>query len=192
MPLDPGKADLPAGAENLPPAMRERMSGRLTPAGVLVPIIKRETELTVLLTERSADLKHHAGQVSFPGGRMEAGDADIRSTALRETQEEVGIWPDMVEIAGFLGTTATVTGYAVTPVIGLVRPDIELVVDPVEVKTVFEVPLHFLLDPANQQHSTREFAGVEIPIISFSYRSQTIWGATAGMVVALRHFLINN
>lgn len=189
MPQDPCNAALPPGAQYLPEAMRKRMSGPLIPAGVLVPIIERDSELTVLLTERSPHLKLHAGQVSFPGGRMEAGDPDITSTALRETKEEVGIGPHQVEIAGYLATTATVTGYAVTPVVGLVRPDFELVIDPVEVKCAFEVPLGFLLDPANQEESTREFAGVRLPMSSFSFQDQRIWGATAGMLILLRQLL---
>jgi len=192
VPADPGKARMPLGAEHLPKAMLQRMSGNLIPAGVLVPIIEREEELTVLLTERSPDLKHHAGQVSFPGGRMEVVDRDVAGTALRETHEEVGIWPEMVEIAGYLETTATVTGYAVTPVVGLVSPDIELALDPLEVKVAFEVPLAYLLDPANQEHSIREFEGFEMPMISIFYQDQRIWGATAGMVISLRHFLMDN
>jgi 8-oxo-dGTP pyrophosphatase MutT (NUDIX family) len=189
-PVDPGRAALPVGAEYLPAAMRERMSGPLIPAAVLMPIIEREAELTVLLTERSADLKLHAGQVSFPGGRMEAADGDVCGTALRETHEEVGIRPDLVEIAGFLDTTATVTGYAVTPVIGLVNPEIELVLDPLEVRTAFEVPLQFLLDRANAEHGMRYFEGLEIPMVSFQYQDQRIWGATASMLISFRNFLL--
>ncbi len=190
VPADPAMAALPAGADQWPQSMLERMAGGLTPAGVLIPIIERPAELTVLLTERSPDLKHHAGQVSFPGGRMEVPDADIGTTALRETQEEVGIHPRQVDIAGYLEPTATVTGYAVTPVIGFVSPDVELTIDPIEVKSVFEVPLNYLLDEANQEHSQRHFDGASIPVISFYYESQRIWGATAGVLVALREFLL--
>jgi 8-oxo-dGTP pyrophosphatase MutT (NUDIX family) len=190
MPDDPGRATFPEGAEHWSQSMRDRMSGRLTPAGVLIPIIERSGGMMVLLTERSPDLKHHAGQVSFPGGRMEGPDLDIRSTALRETHEEVGIDPHHVEVAGYLETTATVTGYAVTPVLGFVNPEVELIIDPVEVKTAFEVPLNFLLEERNQLHSQREFEGHTFPMISFEYDNQNIWGATAGILLSLREKLL--
>jgi 8-oxo-dGTP pyrophosphatase MutT (NUDIX family) len=170
--------------------MREQMSGQLRAAGVLIPIIERSAGLTVLFTERSAELANHAGQVSFPGGRMEALDPDISRTALRETHEEVGIHPDHVEIAGFLTTTATVTGYAITPVVGLIQPEIELLIDPVEVKTAFEVPLDYLLDEKNQVHSQREYEGHTFPMISFNFGDQVIWGATAGILLSLRKELL--
>lgn len=192
LPNNPLAAEFPDGAHAWPEKMQERMRGNLTAAGVLIPIIERGHELTVLLTERSPDLKHHAGQVSFPGGRMETGDADIRMTALRETHEEVGIHPEHVEVAGFLNTTATVTGYAITPVVGFVTPEIDLTIDPVEVKTAFEVPLEFLLDEANQEHSLREWEGTQLRTTSFHYANQRIWGATAGILLTLRqHILIN-
>ena len=121
MPEDPTSVVMPAGSENWPRSMRDQLSGTLKPAGVLVPLIERRTDgVTVLLTERSAELKHHAGQVSFPGGRMETGDADIAATALRETHEEVGIARECVAVIGYLDTMPTITGYAVTPVVGLV------------------------------------------------------------------------
>lgn len=163
----------------------------LVAAAVLIPIIRREDALSVLLTERSADLKHHAGQVSFPGGRMDPGDRDLRATALRETHEEVGIEPADVEIIGYLDPNPTVTGYAVTPVVGLVELRRELVIDPIEVKSAFEVPLPFLLDEDNQESSEREFAGVTVPIAEFNYGRYRIWGATAGILIELRRILIN-
>ena len=191
-PDNPADAALPEGAAQLPRSVLEQMSGKLTPAAVLVPLIERTAGLTVLLTERSPDLKHHAGQVSFPGGRMEAADADIRITALRETHEEVGIHPDRVDIVGYLPSTATVTSFAVTPVVGFVDPEVRLVIDPVEVKTAFEVPLAFLMDEANQETAERKFAGRMIPVTSFYYADQRIWGATASMLVMFRNLLNNS
>jgi 8-oxo-dGTP pyrophosphatase MutT (NUDIX family) len=188
-PKNPRAAVLPIGAEALPGEMRAKMTGELTPAGVLIALIERHEQLHVLLTERSPELKHHAGQVSFPGGRMEAADRDIAMTALRETHEEVGIAPHQVEIAGFLRTTATVTGYAITPVVGLVAEPVNLSIDPVEVKTAFEVPLAFLLDAANRRHGHRDWQGQRIPMVSFDYDGQLIWGATAGIILELSDLL---
>ena len=109
MPVDPLEVVFPETKPRIPQAVREMMVEELTPAGVLIPIIERGASLSVLLTERSADLKHHPGQVSFPGGRMEASDVDIRATALRETHEEVGIHPNDVDVCGYLKPTATGT-----------------------------------------------------------------------------------
>ena len=169
-----------------PARLQEKLTSDLVPAGVLIPIIERGGNISVLLTERAADLKHHASQISFPGGRMETGDADIRATALRETHEEVGIHPDQGEVAGYLDPAPTVTGYAVTPVVGLVDPRFTLIVDQSEVAEAFEVPLPFLMDLRNQRHGEREFEGVKVPIVEFNYRHRRIWGATAGMLIALR------
>ena len=108
---------------HLPVGLREILPTELVAAGVLIPIVERASDLSVLFTERSPDLKHHAGQISFPGGRMEPGDADIRWTALRETQEEIGIMPDNIEVIGALEPMPTITGYVVTPVLGLVTGD---------------------------------------------------------------------
>jgi 8-oxo-dGTP pyrophosphatase MutT (NUDIX family) len=165
---------------------------QLRPSAVLIPLIERHDELSVLLTERATNLKHHPGQVSFPGGRMEAGDADLRTTALRETEEEVGIPPDMVEVAGYLAPMPTISGYAVTPIVGLVRPDIRLRLDPLEVAQAFEVPLGFLMRDDNQQSLTRHFEGIEIPLIEFRYGPRRIWGATAAMIVSLQKILMKN
>jgi len=187
---DPSGVDPEHSARHWPAALRERLPGRLTPAGVLIPIIQHPEELAVLLTRRSIALPQHAGQVSFPGGRMEPDDADILATALRETHEEIGLEPARVEVAGYLGAQPTITGYAVTPVVGLVRSGFELVPDPVEVDAVFEVPLPFLLDPANQRVGHRDLHGVAVPIIEFFYGGERIWGATANIVIALRKVLI--
>jgi len=189
---DPAGVDPEHSARRWPAPLRERLPARLTPAGVLIPIVEYPGELAVLLTRRSAGLPQHAGQVSFPGGRMEQCDLDIRATALRETHEEIGLEPCHVEVAGYLGAQPTITGYAVTPVVGLVRAGLPLVPDPVEVETVFEVPLAFLLDPANQEVGQRELHGVFVPIVEFRYGGERIWGATASIVVALRKRLLDN
>lgn len=189
MPADPLKVVFPDTRPGIPKPVRAMMVEDLTPAGVLIPIIERGRSLSVLLTERSADLKHHAGQVSFPGGRMESADTDIRATALRETHEEVGIHPSDVDVCGYLAPTATGTGYAVTPVVGFVNPAVELVLDAMEVQSAFEVPLDFLMDERNQENSQRIWKGVKVPVITFHHRSYKIWGATAGMLVALRQLL---
>jgi 8-oxo-dGTP pyrophosphatase MutT (NUDIX family) len=190
MPGDPLRIVIPPALETWPEHLRGQLAVNLKPAGVLVPIIERSDSLSVLLTRRSAALRYHASQVSFPGGRMEHGDPDIRATALRETWEEVGIPPSHVEVAGYLEPTPTITGYAVTAVVGIVRPDAELVVDPGEVERAFEVPLEFLLDVANQRNSVRDYNGTRVPIVEFQFASERIWGATANILLTLRTILV--
>ncbi len=190
MPQDP--LDVVVPPPRWPRALQDMLTRDLAAAEVLIPIIQRQESLSVLLTERSPDLKHHAGQISFPGGRMDPDDADICATALRETQEEVGIDPADVEIVGYLDPNPTVTGYAVTPVVALVELRRELSIDPVEVKSAFEVPLPFLLDEDNQEYSEREFEGVMVPIAEFNYGQYRIWGATAGMLIEFRNVILKN
>lgn len=191
VPDDPLAVDMPPRSHEWPDELRRMMCEDLKPAGVLIPIFDYTEGLAVLLTQRSPDLKNHAGQVSFPGGRMESSDADITATALRETHEEVGIRPDQVDVAGFLHPMLTVTGYAVTPVVGLVQSNVSLTLDESEVQHAFEVPLSFLLDESNQQFSERELHGVTVPIVEFNYSEQRIWGATANILVALRRLLLS-
>ena len=155
----------------------------LKAASVLVPIVARPDELTMLFTRRTAHLKAHSGQVSFPGGRAEARDASPEATALRETHEEIGLGPERVELLGRLADYHTRTGFRVTPVVGLVTPPLELNPDAFEVEEVFEVPLSFLLDPANHQRHAREFQGRMVHYFAIPYRDYFIWGATAGMLV---------
>lgn len=190
MPHDP--LDVVVPPPRWPAALQRRLTKNLVAAAVLIPIIHREDDLSVLLTERSPDLAHHAGQISFPGGRMDPIDSNIRATALRETQEEVGIDPGDVEIVGYLDPNPTVTGYAVTPVVGLVSLRRELVIDPVEVQSAFEVPLAFLLDESNQSSSHREFGGVRVPVTEFIFGPHRIWGATATMLIEFRKILLKN
>jgi 8-oxo-dGTP pyrophosphatase MutT (NUDIX family) len=160
-----------------------------TAASVLVPIITHDGGLTVLFTRRTAHLRRHSGQVSFPGGRAEPGDRTPEHTALRETQEEIGLPPQRIELLARMPDYLTRTGYRVTPVIGLVAPPLELVPDSREVDEVFEVPLAFLLEPANAQRRTREIAGRSVGYYVFRYQEREIWGATAGMVVNLHRML---
>lgn len=166
-----------------------RDAAAVTPASVLVPIIAHEIGLTVLFTRRTAHLRRHSGQVSFPGGRAEPSDATPEHTALRETQEEIGLAPERVEVLLRMPEYLTRTGYRVTPVVGLITPPLELVPDSREVDEVFEVPLAFLLDPANAQRRTREIEGRSVGYYVFEYQDRVIWGATAGMVVNLHRML---
>lgn len=163
--------------------------GAATVAAVLVPIVTHPAGLTVLFTQRTAHLKAHSGQVSFPGGRAEPADASPEETALRESEEEIGLARSRVEVLARLPEYFTRTGFRVTPVVGLILPPLELVPDPGEVEAVFEVPLAFLLDPRNHQRHTREFQGQSVGYYAMTYRSneeeRTIWGATAGMLVNL-------
>lgn len=161
----------------------------IRPAAVLVPVVRRESGLTVLLTRRTAHLNDHAGQISFPGGRAEAADACAAATALRETMEEIGLAAGRVEVLGELPQYVTVTGYRVTPVVGLVTPPLELQPDDFEVAEVFEVPLAFLLDPANHQSNCVRYEGGERRYYAMPYRQYYIWGATAGMLMNFYSFL---
>lgn len=173
-----------AGDDILPPA-----DEALIAAAVLIPIVVRETAPTVLLTQRTIHLRDHAGQVSFPGGRREAGDADAVATALREAEEEVGLVPTQVEVLGCLPEYRTGTGFAVTPVVGLVQPPLNLKLDDFEVADVFEPPLAFLLDPANRSREAVDYRGARREYWAIPWQGRYIWGATAGMLVSLASFL---
>lgn len=159
--------------------------GDATPAAVLVPVVNRPEGLTLLLTQRSANLPDHPGQISFPGGRVEDDDPTFAHAALRETAEEVGLAADRIEILGQLATYETVTGYEVTPVVGWVEPPFTLTADPVEVADVFEVPLAFVLDPANQQRQFRMQGELRRDFWAIPWRDRYIWGATAAMLLIL-------
>lgn len=157
----------------------------LTPAAVLFPIVQHATGLTVLLTQRTAHLKDHAGQISFPGGRVEPEDLSPLHTALRETEEEIGLARRLVEPLGYLPEYRTGTGFAVTPVLALVQPPFELQLDPFEVAEAFEVPLAFLLDPANHQQHSLHYRGALRSYYAMPWGEYFIWGATAGMIRSL-------
>lgn len=166
---------------DLPPDMLPRKPWK--PAAVLVPLLMRRPDPTILLTERTQGLLDHAGQVSFPGGSREDQDADAVQTALREAEEETGLNHRLVEPVGYLDGYLTITGYAVTPVVGLVSGGFELKPDPLEVAEVFEVPLTFLRDPANRQVRQRRVGERELGYYLFEYHNHSIWGATAAMLV---------
>lgn len=157
----------------------------LTPAAVLFPIVLRDSGETVLLTQRTAHLRDHAGQISFPGGRVEASDLSAIDTALRETEEEVGLARHHVEVLGFLPEYRTGTGFRVTPVVGLVQPPFDLTPDSFEVAEVFEVPLAFLIDPANHQQHEIHHRGALRQYFAMPYGEYFIWGATAGIIRSL-------
>ena len=162
---------------------------RITSAAVLVPIVERAEGMTVLLTQRTAHLRSHAGQISFPGGKSEPHDGSAEDTALREAEEEIGLPRDRVEIVGRLGQRTTGTGFHVTPVVGLIEPTVDLVPDPGEVATIFEVPLPFVLDPDNHKIETRLIKGLERQFYVMPYNGYYIWGLTARLLVALRNTL---
>jgi len=186
-----------------PPAWEPetRGDGRLfdgrerTAASVLVPLVERGGGLTVLLTQRTAHLRDHAGQISFPGGRAEAADEDAVATALREAEEEVGLARQCIDVIGALPEYRTVTYFDVTAVVALVRPPFNLVLDTHEVADAFEVPLAFLMNPANHQRHVFELAGYQREFLSMPWSGPSdaepyfIWGATAAMLRNLYRFL---
>ena len=196
--IDPGQLDASA--------LRQRLSGRTSwqpetlgdgrvlpgrsarPAAVLIGLIEREQGLTVLLTQRTDQLRDHAGQVSFPGGRSDPGDRDAVATALREAHEEIGLPPERVDVIGQLPLYTTITAYQVTPVVALVLPPpLGWRIDPGEVAAVFEVPLGYLMDPGNHQvHRFEDPGGTARNFLSMPWQQYFIWGATAGVLKGLR------
>ena len=161
----------------------------LTPAAVLAPLIERPSGFQVLLTQRTAHLSAHGGQISFPGGRIETGDRDAVQAALRETGEEIGIGKSQIEVIGQLDTYITGTGFEIFPVAGLVRGNFTLRLDPEEVTEAFEVPLSFILDPANHRRETRKLQNGMRTFYVLPYENRYIWGATAGILVNLAEIL---
>jgi len=153
-----------------------------TPAAVLVPLINRPDGVTVMLTQRTAHLNDHAGQISFPGGRVDPGDVDRVFTALREAEEETGLARELVTILGSLPEYDIPTGFRVTPVVGWIEPPVSFDPDPFEVAEVFEVPLGHFLDPDNHQRHSDEKNGRRRHYYSMPYEGRYIWGATAGML----------
>ena len=154
-------------------------------AAVLIPIIDRPGEATVLLTQRTEELRSHSGQVAFPGGRIDVEDGTAEKAALRETDEETGIAPHFVEIVGRLPDYVTGSGYRINPVIGIVDPRFTLDPNPREVAQVFEVPLGFLMNPANHKRGSRFWEGEERFFYTMPYGERYIWGVTAGIIRAL-------
>ncbi|MGH7048776.1 MAG: CoA pyrophosphatase [Stellaceae bacterium] len=164
-------------------------STALRRAAVLVPLIDRAEGMSVLLTLRTAHLSAHAGQVAFPGGRIEASDRDATAAALRETEEEIGLSRDLVRPVGRLDTYVTGTGFEITPIVGIVVPPCPMAVNPCEVAETFEVPLSYVLDPCNHHRTERVVAeGLRVFFV-LPYQNRNIWGATAGMLVNLAEVL---
>lgn len=161
----------------------------LKPAAVLVPLVAHDSGFTILLTQRSADLRAHAGQISFPGGRIDPDDTSPEYAAMREAHEEIGLPRDAAEIIGRLDTYEVRTGFAVTPVVGLIEPGFDMVLAPDEVADVFEVPLSFLLDPANHERQSRLIRGKRRFFYVLPFEDRYIWGATAGMLINLYEVL---
>ena len=163
----------------------------LVSASVLVPLVARADELRLLLTQRTAHLNDHAGQISFPGGRVDPEDEDAIATALRETEEEIGLHRRHVEVIGKLPEYVTGTGFRVTPVVALVHPPFELSADEFEVAEIFEVPMSFLMDGANHQRRSAVFPSRpgRRSFYAMPYGDYFIWGATAAMLRNLYHFL---
>lgn len=189
-PVDPSKIVFAAPASPWAAVLKEAPQKELIVAGVLIALIERDGEWLVLLTKRSSELRVHAGQVSFPGGRKEAKDRDIIATALRETHEEVGIAPSDIDVIGCLRTLPTMTGYAVTPVVGFVSHTTPIVEDANEVDFAFDVPLKYLLDRDNERWVEREIRGRMLPMLEYQWSGQRIWGATAYIIESLRKILL--
>lgn len=160
------------------------------PAAVLIPVVERFNELALMFTQRAAHLKHHGGQISFPGGKREDEDASLMHTALRETEEEIGLASQHIEVLGNLPDYRTVSGFVVRPFIGIVTPPFELTLDTNEVDTVFEVPLDFALDQSNHYIHWVERKQHRHPIYFIPWQSKNIWGATAAFVRTLSNHVL--
>jgi len=177
-------SDLPAAAAARVdrPVLAAWFKMPLRPAAVLLPFVERGDQLHLMLTQRTHDLPDHPGQVAFPGGSYEASDPDLEYTALREAEEEVGLKPDQIEVAGYLPAQAVISGYAVLPVVGFFRPAYTPRIDTREVASVFEVPLDFLQDEKQLVRIDRERNGIVLPTYEYEYDGHRIWGATALMI----------
>jgi 8-oxo-dGTP pyrophosphatase MutT (NUDIX family) len=188
-PTDSSSA-VPAGfSAEVDAAVRQYFPASPAAAAVLVPIVDREDGLTVLLTQRATHLKNHAGQISFPGGRIEGADEGPLAAALRETEEEIGLSRQHVTFTGYLEPHLVLTGFWVTPVVGFVQPGFALALDRSEVDSTFEVPLLHILDVANHKARERMLGATKVRVYDIPYGEHHIWGATAGMLLSLYKLL---
>ena len=162
----------------------ESADGDLTPAAVLVAVVDREAP-TVILTERPETMRKHPGQISFPGGRIDPGDDGPVAAALREAEEEIDLPRAFVDVIGAADVYRTVTGFEVTPIVGVVPPGLSLTPQPGEVAAMFEAPLYYLLDPRHQRVRTAQWQGLERSYYEIDWQGRRIWGATAAMIVNL-------
>ncbi|TDH34390.1 CoA pyrophosphatase [Pseudohoeflea suaedae] len=157
----------------------------LRDAAVLIPVIEDGNDARVILTQRTATLRKHSGQIAFPGGAVDPGDGSVDFAAKREAQEEIGLDPDLVDVVGHLPDYLTMTGFRITPVLSVVKPGFDLVPNPAEVDAIFEVPLDFLMDPANHRQESRVWEGRERHYFVMPYGERYIWGVTAGIIRVL-------
>ena len=169
--------------------LQRRSNKSLIPAAVLVPLVNRKDEITVLLTKRTDHLNNHAGQISFPGGRKDQDDRCPEHTALRETEEEIGLTGQLFEVVGHLNDYVVGTGFLVSPIIGFIEPPFLLNPHKNEVAEVFEAPLYFITHPDNFEHHTRKINGIERSFVAIQWNDRLIWGATAGILRDLSHRL---
>lgn len=191
--VDPRAELLEEVQGSVPRKLRDMLARPARPAAVLLGIVERTSGLNILFTERSADLKDHPGQVSFPGGCIEAKDPSAVVAALREAEEEIGLKPEQVNVIGCLGPYLTVTGFLITPVVGFVSNRFRAMPVPAEVSEVFEVPLDFFLEEKRLEvkYCTRPDFGTTFRIYEFSFEEHRIWGATAAILLRLIGLISN-